>query len=195
MPNRTKALSSSGRAIAIIAAHVLLIYLLATSMGVVKLPNFAKPMEAVMIDQPEVTKSEPVKVIKPDLTQPTVEQPPLDTVPPIDVPLDEPVAQNAITAATSDAVETADMKVTNRVDPLYPPQSRRLGEHGSGVFKVLVGENGRPVEVSVVQSSGFARLDQAAMDAIRRWVFKPAVQNSQPVRSWTKVQVTFRLEG
>jgi len=195
MQRRTASVfSSGGRAAAIIAAHVVVIYALASAFGIVKVPNFVKPMEAVMIDQP-LEKSKPVPIVKPAIEQPKIQEEPIeDTVPPIDVPDDTPPAANAIIAPTSEAVETADMKVSSRVEPVYPAQSRRGGEQGSGVFRVLVNENGRPQEVTVLKSSGFPRLDESAMDAIRRWVFKPAVQNSQPVRSWTKVQVTFRLD-
>jgi protein TonB len=44
-------------------------------------------------------------------------------------------------------------------------------------------------------SSGFPRLDEAAMAAIRKWSFKPAIRSSQPVQSWTRVQVAFKLEN
>ena len=183
--------------ILIIAAHVLVIYVAAMSMGIVKIPSFVKPMEAIIIDVPDQTKVEPVQVIKPDLTEPVVEDQALeDSIPPIEVPTDEP-APTAITAETAPpkATETANMKVNSRVDPVYPPASRRAGEEGTGMFRVLVNERGQPIEVSVLRSSGFPRLDEAAIAAIRRWVFSPALQNSQPVQSWTRVKVTFKLDN
>jgi len=183
--------------ILIIAAHVLVIYVAAMSMGIVKIPNLVKPMEALIIDVPDAPKSAPVEVIKPVLSEPRVEEQSFeDTIPPIDVPTDEP-APTAITAETTPtpATEMANMKVNSRVDPVYPPASRRAGEEGTGMFRVLVNERGQPVEVSVLRSSGFPRLDEAAIAAIRRWVFSPAVQNSQPVQSWTRVQVTFKLDN
>ena len=83
--------------ILVIAAHVLIIYFIAASLGIVEMPTLSKPMEAVIIDSP-AEKSEPVKVIKPDLEQPQIETPPLeDTIPEIEVPTDEP-APAAITA-------------------------------------------------------------------------------------------------
>src|ERR1043166_7184521 len=155
-------------------------------------------MEAVIIDSPPAEKSEPVKVVKPDLEQPQVDVPPIeDTIPEIEVPADEP-APNAISAQQSPAApvgETANMKVSNRVDPVYPPSSRRAGEQGTGMFRVLVDEKGRPSDVQVLKSSGFPRLDEAAIEAIRKWTFSPAMQNSQAVRSWTRVQVAFKLEN
>jgi len=136
--------------------------------------------------------------VKPDLEQPQVETPPLeDTVPEIEVPVDEP-APNAISAQASDSPpvgETANMKVNRRVDPVYPAGSRRDGEQGTGMFKVLVDEKGHPLDVQVLKSSGFPRLDNAALEAIRKWVFSPAMQNGQGVQSWTRVQVAFQLQN
>jgi periplasmic protein TonB len=182
----------------VIAVHVVIIYFVAASLGIVELPTLAKPMEAVIIDTPEQEKSEPVKVIKPDLEQPQIETPPLeDTIPEIEVPTDEP-APAAITAETSPAPpvgETANMKVNKRVDPIYPAASRRAGEEGTGVYRVLVDANGRPLEVSVLQSSGHPRLDEAALVAVKKWTFSPAMQAGQGVQSWTRVQVKFELKN
>lgn len=182
----------------VIAAHVVLIYFVAASLGIVEMPNIAKPMEAVIIDTPDTEKSEPVKVIKPEFEQPQIETPPLeDTIPEIEVPTDEP-APAAITAETSPAPpvgETANMKVNRRVDPVYPAASRRAGEEGTGVFRVLVAANGRPLEVTVLRSSGFPRLDEAAVTAIKKWAFSPAMQAGQAVESWTRVQVRFELQN
>lgn len=182
----------------VIAAHVIIIYFVAASLGIVEMPNLAKPMEAVIIDSPAQEKSEPVKVIKPEMEQPQIETPPLeDTIPEIEVPTDEP-APAAITAETSPAppvAETANMKVNKRVDPVYPPASRRAGEEGTGVYRVLVDADGRPMEVTVATSSGFPRLDEAALAAIKKWAFTPAMQAGQKVQSWTRVQVKFELQN
>lgn len=183
--------------IVVVVLHAVLIYALATSLGIVEVPHFAAPLDAVIIDVPqERTRPEPVPVMKPDLAQPSVETPPIEeTIPEIEVPLDQP-APAAITAQTSDAPpvpESANMKIDRRVDPVYPAASRRSGEEGTGLYRVLVDETGHPRDVSVLRSSGFPRLDQAAITAIRRWVFSPALQGSRPIESWTKVQVTFQL--
>jgi protein TonB len=178
--------------------HLALIYAVAVSLGIVEMPGLAKPMEAVIIDSPPAEKSEPVPVVKPDLANPPVATPPMEnTIPEIEVPTDEP-APNAISAETSPSppiAETADMKVNRRVDPVYPAGSRRDGEQGAGIFRVLVDETGHPVDVQVLKSSGFRRLDDAAVTAIRKWAFSPAMQNSRPVQSWTRVQVTFNLQS
>ena len=68
-----------------------------------------------------------------------------------------------------------------------------MGEAGTVQVRVLVDERGRPKEVNVAKSSGFARLDEAAMEAVRRWRFVAATNDQGPVASWTQVAITFRL--
>lgn len=60
-------------------------------------------------------------------------------------------------------------------------------------IRVLVGENGRPQEVTVGESSGESSLDQAALDAVRQWRFGPARRNGVAVRAWAIVPVEFKL--
>lgn len=190
-----RSFSRSGGALIVVGVHAVLVYAIATSLGIVEVPQLVKPIEAVLIDVP--TKSaEPRPVeVKPQLAEPQIDVPMVETVPeiPVDVPLDAAPADAAI-RVDSGEIGSAELQVTNRVEPVYPPVSRRALEEGSGVFKVLVDERGRPRDVTVAKSTGFARLDQAAVQAIRKWVFAPAMRGTQPVSSWTSVRVTFRLD-
>lgn len=78
--------------------------------------------------------------------------------------------------------------------PPYPPVSRRLGEQGIVVLAISVGADGTVSDVRLVTSSGFPRLDQAALDqARRRWRFEPALQDGRPVAAVRTITVTFRL--
>ena len=77
--------------------------------------------------------------------------------------------------------------------PAYPPMSRRLGDEGRVVLRVLVEADGRPGEVTIKTSSGFPRLDQAAEDAVRRWKFVPARQGDEAVRAAVLVPIVFNL--
>jgi protein TonB len=77
--------------------------------------------------------------------------------------------------------------------PAYPPASRRLGEEGRVVLRVLVDRDGVPGEVAIKTSSGFPRLDQAAEDAVRRWKFVPARQGDEAVRAAVLVPIVFNL--
>ena len=77
--------------------------------------------------------------------------------------------------------------------PAYPSASRRLGEEGRVVLRVLVESDGRPAEVTIKTSSGFPRLDQAAEDAVRRWKFVPARKGDEAVRAAVLVPIVFNL--
>ncbi|QXQ06979.1 TonB family protein [Sphingosinicellaceae bacterium] len=76
----------------------------------------------------------------------------------------------------------------------YPPASQRLGEAGTVVVRVVVGIDGRVVRASIAQSSGFPRLDDAALKrALAKWRFVPALRDGAPVEAEREVPVTFRL--
>lgn len=77
--------------------------------------------------------------------------------------------------------------------PDYPPQSRRLEEEGMVKLKVRVNQEGRAIAVEVAQSSGFRRLDTAAVEAVRNWRFVPARRDGQPLEATVIVPVRFTL--
>ena len=78
--------------------------------------------------------------------------------------------------------------------PLYPPLARRSGEQGRVVLRVLVTPNGAAEAVELRTSSGSARLDQAAIETVKRWRFVAARQGDQNVAAWVLVPITFSLE-
>ncbi|MEO7470063.1 MAG: energy transducer TonB [Sphingobium limneticum] len=86
-----------------------------------------------------------------------------------------------------------DADYLNNPPPRYPPGSRRLREEGEVLLKVLVSPAGRSREVLIARSSGHARLDDAAQNAVRRWRFTPARQEGSPVTAWVLVPLTFSL--
>ena len=77
----------------------------------------------------------------------------------------------------------------------YPPQSKRLGEKGRVVLLVLVDEKGRPVQARVQESSGFQRLDDAAVNAMRGARFRPYTENGVPQAVWVPAPIVFNLEN
>ena len=77
--------------------------------------------------------------------------------------------------------------------PQYPAESRKLREEGVVLLKVAVTESGRAGDVQLQRSSGYARLDQAALRAVRRWEFKPARVGLTAVASAVEVPVRFGL--
>ena len=65
-----------------------------------------------------------------------------------------------------------------------PPMSVRLNEHGRVMLRLTIGTNGSVVNASLVKSSGFERLDQAALKGARLTKFRPATRAGVPVE-WT----------
>jgi protein TonB len=64
----------------------------------------------------------------------------------------------------------------------YPSASQRAGEEGTVGIRVVIGTDGRVKDCQVAQSSGFSRLDERTCQIVlRRWRFKPATENGQPV--------------
>jgi protein TonB len=85
------------------------------------------------------------------------------------------------------------MKPIETRPPIYPPRCLRMGIEGTVRVRVLVGEDGRPQEVTVGKSSGDAALDEAALEAVRYWRFEAARRNGLPVRAWAVVPIEFKL--
>ncbi len=79
-------------------------------------------------------------------------------------------------------------------EPAYPRASRRAGESGLVVVRVFVGADGLPRQMQLQQSSGFTRLDEAALEGVRRARFKPPTENGQPVAGWARIPIPFELE-
>jgi protein TonB len=79
--------------------------------------------------------------------------------------------------------------------PAYPSMSRRLGEEGRVLLRVRVSAGGSAGEIQVRESSGYARLDNAARDTVRGWRFVPARRGETAVPAWVLIPISFRLEG
>lgn len=79
--------------------------------------------------------------------------------------------------------------------PAYPPMSRRLGEMGKVVLRVTLDAQGRVARATINQSSGFSRLDEAALAAVREWRCTPAQRNGQAVEATALQPFNFVLEG
>jgi protein TonB len=84
---------------------------------------------------------------------------------------------------------------TERPAPAYPKQSRRLGEAGIVVLRVELDEHGHVAAAKVDTSSGYVRLDDAALGAVRAWRCKPATRNGQPVHAVALQPFNFILQG
>lgn len=160
--------------------------------------------------QPTPVNTKPLLTEKPATTSPEIEQKAI-----VDQTPAEPARAEASTASKS--VEAAPTVAANQIKaaeqepvveppkfgaaylnnpaPKYPASSRRAGEQGRVLLKVLVSEQGTPEEIELDTSSGSERLDQAAMDAVKKWSFIPAKRSNQPVSAYVLVPVKFSLNS
>jgi protein TonB len=78
--------------------------------------------------------------------------------------------------------------------PSYPAMSKRLGEQGKVVVRVLIGVDGTAQKAEIRQSSGFDRLDQAALATAQRWRYVPGKRGGVAEAMWFNVPINFVLE-
>jgi protein TonB len=173
--------------------------LLAAAPIMVNLIALPKPEARPAVEVPP----KPRAVVKPRPKPP--EPLPLITAPmeapspsPILVPPPPPPPEPAPIAAAPPVAITAPIFAADYLDnppPFYPVLSRRAGEQGRVVLRVLVNPGGRADDVEIRSSSGHSRLDEAARETVRRWRFVPAKRGDQPVPAWVLIPISFRLEG
>jgi protein TonB len=140
------------------------------------------PIEATIMDIPAPSVAAPPPPV-PQLVQATmpVIEPPLITL-----NEETPPPPRAITVAVAEAPPApapvaprviSDVAYVEPPRPRYPPESKRSGEEGVVILRVLINELGRAARVEIEQSSGHARLDDAARVAVQRALFRPYVEN------------------
>jgi protein TonB len=86
-----------------------------------------------------------------------------------------------------------DAAYLNNPAPAYPLISRRQGEFGKVLLLVQVTPHGTAAQVEIKQSCGFPRLDEAALEAVRKWHFVPARQGDVAVAASVVVPLSFKL--
>lgn len=89
---------------------------------------------------------------------------------------------------------SSDAAYLNNPKPAYPALSRRLGEQGKVVVRVLIGVDGTAQQAEIRTSSGYDRLDQAALTTVRGWRYVPGKRNGMAEAMWFNVPINFVLE-
>jgi protein TonB len=111
------------------------------------------------------------------------------------------VATVSIAAAPAPAVASTPKTITTGVEyiqapqPVYPQMSKRMGEQGRVMLRILVNEKGLPDQVQVHTSSGSARLDEAGRQAALRAQFKPHMEGGHAVAVYVIVPLNFQLSS
>ena len=98
----------------------------------------------------------------------------------------------------TDSTDTSPMTVgsllefaTKRVNPIYPPQARTMRMSGVVKVEVTVDENGKVTEVQ--NTNGPRLLQRSAVEAVKKWQFKPFMRNGQPTKATGFVNFNFTL--
>jgi len=106
-----------------------------------------------------------------------------------------PAAGPPTPAAPVVVLPSSEAAYLNNPPPLYPEMSRRMGETGRVIVRVLIGPNGRAREAHIDRSSGFERLDKVALETARDlWRYVPGTRDGVPEAMWYRAPIDFVLK-
>ncbi|RKE36858.1 outer membrane transport energization protein TonB [Paraburkholderia sp. BL23I1N1] len=131
---------------------------------------------------PEAAALSPTPVAAAEPTPPAPAAPPAQAAPAIGRPAMEITAPKNVSHIDC-----------NMITPEYPSLSRRRGETGTAYVKFVVGLTGKLENIELKKSSGFNRLDDAAVAAAHASVCKPYLENGQPIRAAYTQPYNFNL--
>lgn len=177
-------------------------------------PPAPKVEEPVPVPQPPAPAPKPVAprkaVAPPPAPRPVAapQLPPSPTAPvgvtepqPAPAPISAPVAAAPAPAAppappAPPPVElpSSSADYLQNPKPVYPAVSKRLGEQGKVIVRVLIGTDGTAQDAQVRESSGYERLDRAALETVRKWRYVPGKRAGVPEAMWFNVPINFVLE-
>ena len=127
---------------------------------------------------------------KPEQPKPVQRRPP---APAAQAPIDPQQAAPQAAAAPR-VVSDSQLGYLVKPSPLYPARSRKAGERGTVMVRVLIDPTGRPSQVTVQTSSGHPLLDESALSAVRAAQFRPYVEGGVPKPIWVLAPITFNLQ-
>ena len=143
------------------------------------------PQTMLVSNAPVTSPAEPVAAPPPE---PVVQAPP---GPPAPEPAVAPPVPAGPVLLTSDLA----LACPQRVAPEYPLKARRQGEQGKVLLRVELDENGRVASARVQETSGYKRLDDAGLEAIKQWQCNAPLRNGVAVRAIALQPFNFILEG
>lgn len=150
-----------------------------------KLERQPKPVVEKAISAPT-----PVPVMQPVAEQ-AAQQAPVAVAPPAPpspAPL-QPAAEPVIEPPRYNAA------YLSNPPPAYPLAARRRGVEGTVLVRAEISAGGECQRAELKKTSGHEMLDQAALEAVKKWHFLPAKRGSQAVVAWVEVPITFKLEN
>lgn len=191
----------------VVVIHLLILFGLA-QLNVIALPAPLAVLSVSLLPpapearpQAEIVppKAKPVERRQIPIPQATPLAAPAETPAPTPIavaPAPTPVAAPApaVVPAAAPSQPRFDADYLDNPKPAYPAISRRLNEQGRVMLRVHVAADGSASEVQLQASSGSSRLDQSALDTVRRWKFVPARLGKDPVAAWVLVPIAFTLK-
>jgi TonB family protein len=138
--------------------------------------------------EPEVVAPAPAATPRPSRPRPRPTARPAPAEAPAEAP--PPVAK-APTGPVRVGGDIREPRKIKNVNPVYPDLARRARVQGIVILECTISESGAVTDVRVLR--GQAMLDQAAIDAVRKWVYEPTLLNGAPVPVVMTVTVNFRL--
>ncbi len=106
---------------------------------------------------------------------------------------DSAVARSAAAHLPQDALKS--LKPIHAPTPTYPALSKQLGENGTVWVSLVVDGRGVPSQVQIKASSGYGRLDQAALVGVRNWRFPPSDAPNVALLQVVELPVVFKFSG
>jgi protein TonB len=150
-------------------------------------PEF--PIAKVDIPPPEEPPPPVIPIEKKPEPKPVQKRPPAPAVP-VDT---QPQQAAPRAAAAPRTVSASQLGYLVPPNPVYPARSRKAGEQGTVMIRVLVDVAGRPSQIALQTSSGHGTLDEAAVSAVRAAQFRPYAPGGLPEAVWVLVPINFVL--
>ncbi len=218
LPFRTPTRLDLGRILAIAAAialHVFALLLLLMPMAAPQIAPAAapkpvirwiereKPVEPITVpiakEQPVTeTKPQPSPVVRPRETTPITDTPVIvdgGTEPAVIAQVSDGAADAVGPVIPSGPIAASHLEYISAPAPRYPPELARIGVTGTVMLRVLVDVDGTPLDVTIESSSGNRKLDrEASQHVLKKWRFKPAMQNGVAVQAYGIVPIAFTLQ-
>ncbi|NVD74108.1 energy transducer TonB [Duganella sp. BJB1802] len=137
----------------------------------------------------------PIPLVSVVQTEPTITVPPPQARPSEPAAVAAPPAPPAPAhvAAPSAPKTVSGVEYIRAPQPVYPSISRRMGESGTVILRVLIGDKGQAEQVVIHKSSGSSNLDEAGRQAVLRALYKPYMEDGKSVPVYALVPINFQL--
>lgn len=156
----------------------------------VVIPETVEEPPAMLPQEPEPPRAQPPR---PEPPPPEPVTRPAETLPPPQRPTEEVPESTTPESGAAAARIDSPPKPRRDIKPRYPSGARRRGEEGSVTLDVVISDDGRTRSATVIHSSGFAELDEAARRAVLEAHFTPGRQGQRSVESQARLTVIFKL--